>query len=517
LEELSIGLFDPGMTHLHRVGLAGLFMTLSALEKRSDVDWALASRSVRMSWDCPTEELFTWLLSNAFGFRKDGLVDFAAHRSLRLSDLNRVHLHKALLDSFLQHNKQNKIPKGATRRLVLDLDGKPVFLEYRPMLTSYAHADAAKILVNSRGRLRAGITVKGWLFLGAAQRHTAWQATEVKEPPSRALCLLFAPAAALYYRLYHRGLVGRRDRRLDVAVVLPHLTDLSSYARSYERYLRSPVDRLHADGLSDAALNALLTLKAGSALGELGVTGCTVITMGTAPWSSQQRTRTGVLDLEDVSAERVDSFEYAIRSLPNRVVIKQDRPTAARPFPESHFFVAASSVRGLVAENIVHGRDWFAGFTSLMRSKEQAKAVFYERGGLRKMVEEYREQGKIERHFIEAVHDAVRNRYGALAARAKQLGENIRFDREFERMRTGLLRAKNRATLRAEIADLLARGGLNQSLRKNWPDILPLVTGPDWQRARDLALLALASYTGRGAQEIEATRVEDSEVEEETA
>ena len=63
--------------------------------------------------------------------------------------------------------------------------------------------------------------------------------------------------------------------------------------------------------------------------------------------------------------------------------------------------------------------------------------------------------------FVDAVHVAIRNRYGALAAQASKKGEKIPFDRKFTRMRTGLMRAKNAQTLRAELADLFARGGLN--------------------------------------------------------
>ncbi len=101
------------------------------------------------------------------------------------------------------------------------------------------------------------------------------------------------------------------------------------------------------------------------------------------------------------------------------------------------------------------------------------------------------------------MHKALRNRYGALAAQAKQKGEVIRFDREFERIRSSFMRAKNAQTLRAELADLFARGGVNRVLQDRWADLLPLFTGPDWQRARDLSLLALASYAGQGAEAIE--------------
>jgi CRISPR-associated protein Cas8a1/Csx13 len=149
-----------------------------------------------------------------------------------------------------------------------------------------------------------------------------------------------------------------------------------------------------------------------------------------------------------------------------------------------------------------------------MQSKQQAKIISYERGGLKNMADSIPWPNETDRKFVEAVHDAIRSRYGALASRAKESGETIRFDREYERMRTGLMRAKNSETLRAELSDLFARGGSNKSLRQHWKELLPLFTGVDWQRARDLALFALASYAGKGVEQIE-TQAENAENEEE--
>ena len=81
-------------------------------------------------------------------------------------------------------------------------------------------------------------------------------------------------------------------------------------------------------------------------------------------------------------------------------------------------------------------------------------------------------------------------------------------------MRTGLMRAKNPQTLRAELSDFFARGGSNKTLRESWKDLLLLFTGSDWQRARDLALFALASYSGKGIEEIETTELNNSGEEE---
>jgi len=47
----------------------------------------------------------------------------------------------------------------------------------------------------------------------------------------------------------------------------------------------------------------------------------------------------------------------------------------------------------------------------------------------------------------------------------------------------------------------LSRAGINPVLQNEWQQLLPLIAGDRWQLARDLALLALASYTGTGAED----------------
>lgn len=121
-----------------------------------------------------------------------------------------------------------------------------------------------------------------------------------------------------------------------------------------------------------------------------------------------------------------------------------------------------------------------------------------------------------EEKFVEAIHQAIRFRFGKLASQAKERNEHPRFDREFERIRTGLMRAKNAQTLRAELAEFFSRGGINPILQEDWKQILSIMVQPDWQKARDLALLGLASYKGKGVKEIqEGLGVETPSSEEE--
>lgn len=513
---MKIGLFDAGMTYLHRVGLAGLYMTLKYFEDSHQtfpgLSWQLSDRHVEFIWDKKPEEWLPAVLEASFGSNKEGLIDFAAHRIRQMGFQEKAAFSEALRMTFLQHNKQNMIAKGTpdSRRSV-DFDGKAIVVRYKPFIEKYAHTVAHKDMLSTKGELKSTIRIKGWLYPGAATRHGSIAATAIDEPPGRAICLLFAPVASLYYKLYHRGLDGKIDRRSGYAVVFPYVTDLAKYGRSYLRYLDTPITDLSADGLGDASLSALLTLKAQDSLDDLGAVGSTAITMGAVAWSSQQRTRTSVVAIEKIDSSQLALFEVARRTIPNKVVIKEPKPTKDDPEPEGNCYVAASQSRGLFAENIALNREWFLGFTALMASKELYRIVSFERGGLSRMVEAMKWPDEIDKKLVDAVHVAIRNRLGAVAAQAKEKGENVRFDREFERLRTGLMRAKNSETLRAELADLFARGRPNSTLQTNWQELLPILTGPDWQRTRDLALLALASYKGK---EVDTEEENDHEMED---
>jgi CRISPR-associated protein Cas8a1/Csx13 len=266
------------------------------------------------------------------------------------------------------------------------MEENSLLISYRPFVKPYAHAEGYQLLFENGGKFKQAINVKGWLYPGAAERHSGLSGTQIKEPPEKLLCLMFAPMATLYYRVYHRGADGRFDNRRSTAILLPHVTDLEKYHGCYRRYLLAPYKKLSADGLGDAALSAMLELKADDDLDSLGVDGCTVVMMGTATWSKQQQSRTSIKSYESFDNHKLDLFDVACRCLPNRVVIKKAKDDSNK-VPGKPFFVATSLARGLISDNIAANRGWFLGFSELMISKEQAKILSYERGGLKQMTE----------------------------------------------------------------------------------------------------------------------------------
>ena len=109
--------------------------------------------------------------------------------------------------------------------------------------------------------------------------------------------------------------------------------------------------------------------------------------------------------------------------------------------------------------------------------------------------------------FVKACHEALLKIYGKLYSRAKE-GEYVQIERENERIRSGLIRCLNSEDFRHFMtANFWSRGGNISILAEYWEELMPLTTKPqNWKLARDLALLALASYKPKKQQE------EDSEI-----
>ena len=120
-----------------------------------------------------------------------------------------------------------------------------------------------------------------------------------------------------------------------------------------------------------------------------------------------------------------------------------------------------------------------------------------------------------EQLVVKAVHEAMRSRYGQIADENKTnpVGMRNRMERFRERLRIALAGAKREADVRFALTDLFSRAGSNAVLRTGWCAVLPVIRR-DWQLARDLGLLALASYAGReaGDAKTEPTNSEDDKL-----
>lgn len=110
-----------------------------------------------------------------------------------------------------------------------------------------------------------------------------------------------------------------------------------------------------------------------------------------------------------------------------------------------------------------------------------------------------------EKLLVQAVHEAIRRRRsqirketdGPNAAKLSKATMN-RWERFEERLRLALAGAKREDDVRFAFVDLFSRAKTVTVLREadGWSQMLPVVRW-DWRLARDLGLLALASFSSR--------------------
>ncbi len=516
--KIEISLSDPGMTMLHRAGVAGLYMTLKALEKRyptpksrpGNFKWTITKTRISLYWQRNDYEALEWLFSKSFQVNSDGLISLTGLQSF--SKESQLAVHIGMKNTFLQHNQFFQSTGKATA--FLTIDNLQIAINYKKA-KSYAHQNYAEQLcpiekLNSKviftklklyifihfsligflflfdvkqgGNIQQKtIGITGWLYPGAAIKHYAYKKeTQFTETIERAIALLYAPVACLYFIAPKSYLHGTKTQYY---LVIPEITDLESYARQRQTINNWDYQKFLASGYSDAALR-LLTQQATLRIIKSNAFKCSqIITFGETQWTGFQKIRKNV-EVVEINDKLLENYQLCNSYFPNRVVEW-----------EKGNFIAVSIVRELISENLARGFPWWHNFTDAVRNKELFKFVSYEKQGLNQMVKNAKWDEQAQKLFVKACHEALLKIYGKLYSRGKE-GEYIQIERENERIRSGLIRCLNSEDFRHFMtANFWSKAGNITILADYWEELMPLTTKPDnWKLARDLALLSLVSY-----------------------
>ncbi len=530
---LTLDLHAPGMTLLHRAGLGGLAATLRAMERArrggrlrdhqmpegpdlgGGYPWKVEPLSITLDWGEPAAAGDYLRRLFAFGFGiKDKLIDLPGTYRVELSRAVRAELQAGLLLTFLQHgnvralNKQPAIdsydPEG---------DGtSSVQLQFRAC-HAFRHQKGWNDLT-TKGKLTSKpVRVEGPLLPGAAVRHNAFPThTKIQEPVERALSLHFAPVGTL-------SLAASRGTGV---LLVPEVTDLVAFARARPGLTPSTPRQCRIASSGDAALQAAVRLRMARHAGRgesHGVGALYAMVLAPTAWASQQKSRIQTLHvpplrLDPKQSAELRRFDLAMRHLPprvrsTRVRSKEQRVMRGRKTvgSETRWFWIDSIVRPLVADNLASGRRWYHNFTRLMADRTTHTRLEFERKGLQAMADEPDLHDDPEMTFITSMHRAIflargkiyADTMGTAAAAAKvpanQATKN-RWNRLMDRTRLKLIGSKTAAQARGAVSELLARTGIvtelqdQEALRR----VTRLVFADEWERVRDLALFALASY-----------------------
>ena len=507
MESLTCDLFEPGMTPLHRAGLGGLVATLRKIEKNEHPPllWNIDDRSVTFAWEKEQERerFFQFLFKYAFQL-KDGIL----HLPGQYGDVEpplevKAALHEGLRTSMYGYSRSKK-SSGPAIQERYEIDEKSVDYSYSP-LRWYKHQKEG--YEQFEKSLAGKFMLTGSFLPGAVQRHYRHKESQLMLSAQLALPLLFAPV----------GVIALRGRSKPGAVMLiPDIRDLSTVQYLLPSLLPRRAEDCQIENTADAALQAQVRVRGRRLLVDRQIPTVRGIWFAQTAWNKQQRPPAFVTEVRgDSDDEVLERFETVLACF---------RPAVRRRGnDDGSGFWTRSHVRPLAAENLLAGQPWYAGFSRLMTARDDSiknprpirDSLKFERGGLQTMTQEISWDLQGEGIIVRSVHEAVRCRYGRIAAENKQnpTGMRNRMNREYERQRLAFAGAKTADALRHALADLWSRAGSNRELQKAWPHVLPLLSNEKWRLAQDLALLALASYQGQGHENIDLTDVEDGEQE----
>ena len=492
--KLGISLSDPAMTMLYCAGVAGLYMTLKALAKRyptqksrqGNFKWTLSKTSISLYWKGNDYEALNWLFTESFQISSDGLISLSGLQNQTWE--NQLITHIGISSTFLQHTSVLKFDGKVSQSLMID--ELEAIVNYQKV-KYYIYQNYAKKLCNSKGQLLTkAIGIKGWLYPGATVKHKAFAQTQFKESLERTLSLLYAPVACLYFISPKSYL---HDIKSQYCLVIPEIRDLESYARQRQRSNNWNYQQFLASGYSDAGFRLLTKQAALRTIKQNDFKRCQVITFGQTQWSRFQKIRKNV-EIVQITNKVIENYRLC-----DCVASRRHRYFKNRVVEwEKGNFIAVSIIRELISENLARGFPWWHNFACAVRSKKLFKIVSYEKQGLHQMVKnaQWDEQSQIL--FIKACHQALYQIRGKLSS---QPTENIyaRYERENERIRSGLIRCQNSEDFRHFMtANFWSKAGNISIFADCWEELMPLTTKPgNWKLARDLALLALASYKNK--------------------
>lgn len=505
-EPLVIDLAAPGMTPLLRAGLGGLAAALRfrLIESNPVAQWPsevsidggvarIEPRRIVIDWrESAPAEVLKNLFAHAFRVSKSGIIDLAGtyEPSAPPGKPLAIAMQRGLKKTFLQHGK-SVTKQGAIRTAQEEIDDGRFIFSWQPY-SAIAHQGAWESVESARRKGHAELA--GWAYPGAVQTHGYSQA-KCTYGFAEALCGCFAMVGCLSFDVCPGGFG---------ALVIVEPSDLVEYAGTRPRLTPVRTADAYVSGLGDAVLQTHLALRmAEMARRHAGIASIRGVLLKVLPWARQLKTRARTLDVDVVPERALDLFFAVAKSLPARL-----RATSSdQEDDDEGYFVATSALRAFVAENLARGRAWHRGFSTATIGTKKPRYIHYyrDRDGLGALYPEEKKGLVImlehlddaEKALVRSVHEALRQRFGRIFDETKDLPKptrDKRFEGERERWRLAFAGSKTHDQIRASLASLWSLGGMNRELRASWETVLPLLRAATWQAARDLALVALASY-----------------------
>ncbi len=492
-------LFEPGMTMFHRAGLVGLLASLETHCMGEAVREKVSGNVLTVEGLGESAEDIHHLLQTIYRL-DDGLIQFPVfgrllHRTL--ADIQNV-----LLQTFLQH-PQSRQTEAEFRMKGGEGENQA---RYKP-LTDFNHRSkgTAELIAESR-KTGKFIRVAGWALPGAVAKHIAHNQTSWEDTPERFLLLMCAPLGSLYFNAQSYDAAGDWDKRTQSIIVIPQVSDLQDQADRLSEYYaeRSQVTKIGlVAGVTDAVLQTAIEMKLPALAYEQGVQ-FYALRFGGVVWSKQQKTRTSAVTIRHIDQEARKRYFSVLQEFGNVARVSAKGATYGLVMP----------MREQIAKNLLQGDPWYLGFHEYMHGKRRWLMMTKEwREGMSALVENRDNwNSELKKGFIDVMQKAVNNRLGKVYHQAVNGGSDTKraFSREYEKMILSFQHCRTKEALRETLMRFVAN--TYPRLKSDNPDQLTereilhrsVFEGEvDWKELRDLCLLAIATYRGSHAVELD--------------
>ncbi|MGL5836745.1 MAG: type I-MYXAN CRISPR-associated Cas8a1/Cmx1 [Waterburya sp.] len=493
--KLFLNLNASDTTDIHRGGMTGLWMSLKRLEKKypnpslrpGKLAWELKTTSITLDWQGQDLPVIDWLLKQSFLINQKGLIQLIDSESLNL--INQIHNHQAIHDTFLRHNKFYRKEKESSEVLTIE-DGN-IKLKYRA-LNWYTHQTFAEQLCDEAGHLIDDyIQIVSWLYPGATVRHAKLHNfTKIEEKVEYAFALLFLPLVCQYFVLLSNSIKRDKKQAARYIIVIPDVCNFETAANRCWKSGEREYQDCFVTNLAEAAL------KYYSSAEEItSPQNCQVLVYEKLNKKSRQRI---IFEIEDftITPQAAKDYQFVSKNFIDNKIFVYDNQS---------FTVKVNSIRAIIADNLAHSLPWWWNLWEKLyeadpfESEDLDQQLVFNRRGLLAMLEQDTKL-QIYQDFICAFHEVLRKIYAKTYDRKKSRAENNqRIDKKYQSIRSELSRCYDQKSLEDFLADFLSRAGLNSSLYDQWKPILALIVSEmNWEKTRNLSLLALASYKPRG-------------------
>lgn len=483
MSEFTLSIFDPNTLLPHRAGIAGLALALDVLDpKGAPLRWEVTEDAVKLSWEGSDREVVKWLLDSIYQVR-DGYLDVPA---LNLDDQGHYTFTEGVLSTFLQHSQQRKRDSaGVAKTFIID-EGQPeIKVEFRPLLSCYYTGDM-KDAFSIKGMFKQEITLKGHHLPGLVE---CFANGAYKESPEGFLSLLFLPLACGYYKLPN----------LRSAVVIPEVPNLKQWVNRRKEFAGRTYRNFRSSSAGESALSFLLQEKLLEDSKLERVNYCEVYQLGKQTWDANQSYLKQAVYRVEVKEQDLDLYYKATQLFPAKV----------KQTDKGETWLAISKILPWLCDNLVAGKSWYAGFYDFRKRNE-----IYERGGLVKMAETLADKEKI---LFETVQGAFSAYLRGQHVQAQKQGRKLDYGQVTDKVIYRMQRPSTQREFAKALVDFLSQFRSKAS-RGVGLDVYQWLHGDNWQQARDLTLLAIATYTSKKGDALDGQDVSiESPIEEEEA